>query len=499
MSDEKKVLLRISNLKQYFPIGKKRPGKPQAYVKANDGITLDIYEGETFGLVGESGCGKSTFGRTLLQLNHQTGGRTVYYGRTIEDFNLKYVENIFKNLPEAKKKCEELRARNAKMQEEYEKMKAGRSEEDIEVKAEAQKLAELSSETRNALLDITALIGGIYTLSGHELANAGKHYTAEYLAMKEIRRINAKIAELQKKGKSEAKIAGLQKKIPVLQKKVEEEVAEIAKIRESCKENPDFDEYEAQKDNGINLANLTESEMRYLRRDLQLIFQDPYSSLNPRMTVGQIIGEGLHAHKMFKKGDSKMQDYIMDVMDKCGLAGYFIHRYPHQFSGGQRQRIGIARSLALNPKFVVCDEAVSALDVSIQSQIINLLLDLKEQNNLTYLFISHDLSVIKYISDRIGVMYLGNMMELSNTEKLFAHPYHPYTEALLSAIPTTDVDGKKESIILEGDIPSPINPPKGCKFHTRCRYCTEICRNVVPEFEEVEPGHFVACHHKLGV
>ena len=239
--------------------------------------------------------------------------------------------------------------------------------------------------------------------------------------------------------------------------------------------------------------------MRYLRRDLQLIFQDPYSSLNPRMTLGQIIGEGLQAHGIFKKGDPKMQDYIMEVMEKCGLASYFIHRYPHQFSGGQRQRIGIARSLAVNPKFVVCDEAVSALDVSIQSQIINLLLDLKEQNNLTYLFISHDLSVIKYISDRIVVMYLGNMVELSTTEKLFAHPYHPYTEALLSAIPTTDVDKKQEAIILEGDIPSPINPPKGCKFHTRCPYCTEVCEKVTPEFEEVEPGHFVACHHKLGV
>ena len=264
-------------------------------------------------------------------------------------------------------------------------------------------------------------------------------------------------------------------------------------------EDEDFEKYEVQKDDGINLANLTDAEMRYLRRDLQLIFQDPYSSLNPRMTVGQIIGEGLMAHNIFKKGDPKMQDYIMEIMEKCGLASYFIHRYPHQFSGGQRQRIGIARSLAVHPKFVVCDEAVSALDVSIQSQIINLLLDLKEQNNLTYLFISHDLSVIKYISDRIGVMYLGNMMELSDTEHLFAHPYHPYTEALLSAIPTTDVDGRKETIILEGDIPSPINPPKGCKFHTRCRYCTEICKNVTPQFEEVEPGHFVACHHKLGV
>ena len=215
------------------------------------------------------------------------------------------------------------------------------------------------------------------------------------------------------------------------------------------------------------------------------------------MTVGQIISEGLLAHKYFDKNDEKLQNYVMEVMEKCGLAPYFIHRYPHQFSGGQRQRIGIARSLALKPKFVVCDEAVSALDVSIQSQIINLLLDLKEQENLTYLFISHDLSVIKYISDRVGVMYLGNIVELASTEELFAHPTHPYTEALLSAIPTTDVDTKKEAIILEGDIPSPIKPPAGCKFHTRCRYATDICKKVVPDFEEVRPGHFVACHHKI--
>ncbi|MBS6195613.1 MAG: ATP-binding cassette domain-containing protein [Clostridiales bacterium] len=490
MSEEKNVLLRMSNLKQYFPIGKKKPGKPQSYVKANDGLTLDIYEGETFGLVGESGCGKSTFGRTLLQLYKQTGGRTVYYGRTIEDFDLKYVENIFKNLPEEKKKCEELQQKISKMREEYEKMPEG-----IAKMAKDQEIAELESEARNKLLDITALIGGIYTAS--DLTEAGKHYLAEYQAMKEIRRIRAEVEKIKVAGKGEEKIPSLESQIPSLEKKVEEEIAEISKIREANRKNPEFDKYESQRDNGINLAALTDAEMRFLRRDLQLIFQDPYSSLNPRMTLGQIIGEGLQAHGMFKKNDPKMQDYVMEVMEKCGLASYFIHRYPHQFSGGQRQRIGIARSLAVNPKFVVCDEAVSALDVSIQSQIINLLLDLKEQNNLTYLFISHDLSVIKYISDRIGVMYLGNMVELSTTEKLFEHPYHPYTEALLSAIPTTDVDGKKEAIILEGDIPSPINPPKGCKFHTRCRYCTEVCEHVTPEWEEVEPGHFVACHHKL--
>lgn len=494
MGDNKKVLLKMSNLKQYFPIGKKQVGKPQSYVKANDGLSLEIYEGETFGLVGESGCGKSTFGRTLLQLYHQTGGRTVYYGRTVEDFDLKYVEEIFKKLPEKKKACEDLQNKVKAMQAEYDAMESG-----IAKKAKGQELSELKSDASNALLDITALIGGIYTLEGAKLSEAAKHYSEEYAAMKEIRKINAKIDALTVKGGNESKIETLKAKIPAFEKKVEEELKEIAKIREAASSNEKFEEYEANRDNGINLANLTDAEMRYLRRDLQLIFQDPYSSLNPRMTVGQIIGEGLQAHNLFKKGDPKMQDYIMEVMEKCGLQSYFIHRYPHQFSGGQRQRIGIARSLAVNPKFVVCDEAVSALDVSIQSQVINLLLDLKEQNNLTYLFISHDLSVIKYISDRIGVMYLGNMMELSDTESLFKHPYHPYTEALLSAIPTTDIDHKKESIILEGDIPSPINPPKGCKFHTRCRYCTEICEKVMPEFEEVEPGHFVACHHKLGV
>ena len=237
--------------------------------------------------------------------------------------------------------------------------------------------------------------------------------------------------------------------------------------------------------------------MRKLRSDLQLIFQDPYSSLNPRMTVGQIVGEGMVAHKYYRKNDERMQEGVIKVMEDCGLAPYFIHRYPHQFSGGQRQRIGIARSLAVQPRFVVCDEAVSALDVSIQAQIINLLQDLKEKKNLTYLFITHDLSVVKYISDRIGVMYLGNMVEIAPSDDIFAHPLHPYTEALLNAIPTTDEDANRNPEILQGDIPSPVNPPKGCKFHTRCKYCTEICTHVAPEFEEVRPNHFVACHHIL--
>ena len=331
MENEKKVLLTVRDVKQYFPVKKTKLREKQRYVRANDGISLDIYAGETLGLVGESGCGKSTLGRTLLQLYPQTHGDVIYH----------------------------------------------------------------------------------------------------------------------KDGKD------------------------------------------------IDLKKLSKEEMRVLRKDLQLIFQDPYSSLNPRMTVGQIIGEGLVSHGVFKRGDPAMRDYIFKVMEDCGLATYMFGRYPHQFSGGQRQRIGIARSLALNPAFVVCDEAVSALDVSIQSQILNLLSDLKEKQNLTYLFITHDLSVVKYISDRIGVMYLGNMVELAPTEELFANTLHPYTEALLSAIPVVDEEDKRERILLEGDIPSPVNPPSGCKFHTRCRYCQQKCKEEVPQWTDVGNNHYVACHFPL--
>ena len=330
-NEESKVLLEVRDLKQYFPVKKTKLREEQRYVRANDGITLKIYEGETLGLVGESGCGKSTFGRTLLQLYPQTHGDVIYY----------------------------------------------------------------------------------------------------------------------KDGKA------------------------------------------------IDLKKLSKEEIRVLRKDLQLIFQDPYSSLNPRMTVGQIIGEGLVSHGVYKRGDQAMRDYIFQVMEDCGLATYMFGRYPHQFSGGQRQRIGIARSLALNPRFVVCDEAVSALDVSIQSQILNLLSDLKEKQNLTYLFITHDLSVVKYISDRIGVMYLGNMVELAPTQELFDNTMHPYTEALLSAIPVVDENDKRERILLEGDIPSPVSPPSGCKFHTRCRYCQQKCKEEVPEWIDVGNHHYVACHFPL--
>ena len=249
----------------------------------------------------------------------------------------------------------------------------------------------------------------------------------------------------------------------------------------------------------LDLKELPAETMRGLRRELQLIFQDPYSSLNPRMTAGQIIAEGLTSHGIYKKGDPALREHVMLVMKQCGLDSYMFGRYPHQFSGGQRQRIGIARSLALKPRFVVCDEAVSALDVSIQSQILNLLMERKEQEHLTYLFITHDLSVVKYISDRIGVMYLGNIVELAPTEELFARTLHPYTKALLSAIPTTDIwNGSRKRILLKGDIPSPVNPPLGCKFHTRCPQCKEKCRQEIPELTDYGNGHLAACHFPCG-
>ena len=244
--------------------------------------------------------------------------------------------------------------------------------------------------------------------------------------------------------------------------------------------------------NGKDIYSMDHKELRDLRTKMQIIFQDPYSSLSPRLPVGEIIGEAVREHKLVPK--EEYDEYLNKIMDDCGLQTYHKDRYPHEFSGGQRQRICIARALALNPEFVVCDEPVSALDVSVQAQIINLLKELQEKRNLTYLFISHDLSVVEHISDTVGVMYLGGLVETGSTEDIFANPLHPYTEALFSAIPMPDPDLKRNRIILEGNIPSPANPPSGCKFHTRCRKCMEICKTKIPEVKDMGNGHMVRCH-----
>ena len=245
---------------------------------------------------------------------------------------------------------------------------------------------------------------------------------------------------------------------------------------------------------GTELTTLKGEKLRVMRKRMQMIFQDPYASLNPRWTVGSIVGEPLRVHNVLS--GKQRQEAVEALLKEVGLNPYFINRYPHEFSGGQRQRIGVARALALHPDFIVCDEPISALDVSIRAQIVNLLEDLQQRYNLTYLFIAHDLSTVKHVSNRVAVMYLGRMAELTDQNSLYTNPLHPYTEALLSAvpIPDPDVERARRRIILEGDVPSPASPPKGCVFHTRCSKRMEICSQVIPEWHEAEPGHWVACH-----
>lgn len=506
MPATKKKLLSISNLKKYFPVGKESTfKKARVYVRANEDISIDIYEGETLGLVGESGCGKSTFGRVLLQLYPQTAGSSMYYGRTLEELAPKYVGQTLKNADkmvakyfEAQKKADEA-------------VKKCEAAGDAVTHEQNRVKDELVFAAQNALNNTAKILGGFMVCS--DIKEPAKLLLDVHTARVELAKLKEQKSQIQIRvedaekankdaGKLKEKIAQLDAKIVESEKKCEDCEALVAQAKEKSKSLPDFDKYEAMLDDGIDLSRLQYSEMRVLRKDMQIIFQDPYSSLNPRMTVGQIIEEGLVTHHMFRKGSDATKEYILEFMRKCGLQDYMLHRYPHQFSGGQRQRICIARSLAVQPKFVVCDESVSALDVSIQSQIINLLQELKEQQKLTYLFISHDLSVVKYISDRIGVMYLGNIVELADKNAIFKDPRHPYTVALLSSIPTTDPDSaERERIILEGNIPSPINPPTGCKFHTRCYMATEKCSRIAPPLTEIEPNHFVACHYpecKLG-
>ena len=317
------IILSVRDLKKYFPIKAGVLQKTVGHVKAVDGVSFDIVKGETLGIVGESGCGKSTTGRAIIRLFEKTGGDVYFNGKEVHSLNHK--------------------------------------------------------------------------------------------------------------------------------------------------------------------------ELRAIRPKMQMIFQDPYSSLNPRMTVGQIVGEALLDHGIITD-KVELRKKVMKTIEECGLASYHIDRYPHEFSGGQRQRIGIARALALDPDFIIADEPVSALDVSIQAQIINLLMDLRKERGFTYLFISHDLSVVEHISTRVGVMYLGSMVELANKKDMYKNPLHPYTQALLSAAPVPDPTAERKRIILTGDIPSPANPPSGCKFHTRCPYAMPICKTDIPEFKDRGNKHFVACH-----
>ncbi len=381
-------ILSVQKLVKYFPIKAGVFKRTVGWVKAVDDVSFEINEGETVGLVGESGCGKTTIGMTLLRLYEPTSGRIIFAG---ED---------------------------------------------------------------TTYLFMTRMRAKSYLT---------KTYVEKFLDL------------LRKHGSVDSVIKSLDP--------VDKHYAELFffQARQS-----------AARFLSILLSSMDEKRKKF-RRNVQIIFQDPYSSLNPRMRIKTIVGEGPAAHRLVR-GEKEIVERVRSVLEDVGISGDYMYRFPHEFSGGQRQRIGIARALALSPRLVIADEAVSALDVSIRSQVINLMKDLQAEHRLTYLFISHDLSVIKYMCDRIIVMYLGKIVESAPKKSLFDNPLHPYTKALMSAIPIPNPNIKRNRIVLKGDVPSPINPPSGCRFHTRCYMSQEICAVVEPQLAEIEPGHFVACH-----
>lgn len=467
---ESRVLLSIKNLQKYFPIPRKRFFQlRKEYVKANDNISLDIYEGETLGIVGESGCGKSTFGRTIIQLQQQTGGSSLYYGEDIYAFLPKYMRSIYRNISKKSQKYEQDIVVQQNLKNNILSIQTNLSKAD---EATQQLLKE---QLNNALeeyrlfritfeedyFNTFRLIGGL----------------AAYDDLNEVSKAFLKRDSLLRQQKRTISASRLEK-IEVQLSQIEHH---LSSLRTSIADDPRFIKYDTFLDNGMDLSLLTRKESRYLRKDLQIIFQDPYSSLDPRSKVSDIIGEGLLIHKRYPSSkDEGYKQAILDIMRQCGLDDDYIHRYPHQFSGGQRQRIGIARALALRPKFIVCDEAVSALDVSIQSQIINLLQELKKEFKLTYLFITHDLGVVRYISNRIGVMYFGKLVELAPAEDIFTNPQHPYTRQLLNAMPILEDDyeaSKQWDIVFETD-------------QFSFQYQTGLTDD---HWFEVTKDHFVAC------
>lgn len=470
-------LMSIKNLQKYFPVKKNnffQIGKE--YVKANKDISVDIYEGETLGIVGESGCGKSTFGRTIIQLHRQTGGSTLYYGETIENFVPAYVKNVYRDLPKTSTNYDQDLNDIEEMESQLEQLE-GKDKENLFEKLRLKKI-EFDNNYGNTL----RLVGGL--VAHEDLKKVSTALLERYDIASKVAKHKRDIKFEQEKQVMNAAVDETKmKRIKKLLKEDEETLVELTQrvelLKEPLRGTEKFERYEKYLDEGIDLAALTERETRLLRKDLQIIFQDPYSSLDPRLTVKDIIGEGLLIHKFFKnKYDPGYEEYILDIMEKCGLEADHINRYPHQFSGGQRQRIGIARALALQPRFIVCDEAVSALDVSIQSQIINLLQDLREQHNLTYLFITHDLGVVRHISDRIGVMYFGNIVELGSAEEIFNNPKHPYTKQLLNAIPRMDID--------DNDLWDVDETFEEYEFH----YSKDGEDD--PDWIEVAPDHFIA-------
>ena len=487
MSDKSNLILEVKHLKKHFPLSKNIFGKTLTSLKAVDDVSFTLEKGKTIGVVGESGCGKTTLGRTILQLYDTTGGKSIYYGHTVDEFLPNYYLKGVKNLCNHKNKYNKFKDELSVLlsdellkDDNYLKLsildtllntyqtKLNESDNlDSENKSVYQKAVKCILNIKEVLEESSSICGGLIVVNEKEV----------FSLLEE----KVKLCIAYKKHNSDE----IKEKLNYCEEK-------ILAIKKAYTNNVLFNELENNIEIGLNLALLTKEELRSLRTEIQLIFQDPYSSLPPRMTIGEILSEAVKVHKIVPK--EEVNAHIRKIMKMCGLQPQYYDRYPHEFSGGQRQRICIARALAVNPKLVICDEPVSALDVSIQAQIINLLKQLQNELGLTYMFISHDLSVVKYITDSIIVMYLGNTMEIGDTNDIFENPLHPYTKALFSAVPVPDPDAKMNRIILKGDIPSPANPPKGCKFHTRCESCMNVCKFKTPKFIEHTKNHFVTCH-----
>ena len=519
MSQEK-ALLELKKLKKYFPV---RRG---VSIKAVEDVSFTIYEGEKFGVVGESGCGKSTLGRVILQLYPQTSGAAIYYGRTLEEMGPKYLAHEVSMLMDYQTKAQGFYQKSLELDR---KAEAIRQEKDAlsalgvtnrEVLKEirlSKKISELEFRSKELRKDASRhLREGSRTVGSLILCKdlpkvkelfqqAQKETEQAAAANKTLQTLEHNYEHFRLSGKTDP---AQEKKIADTRAKVAEHVAKAGQYRQKAWDDyhgkdilPITEltldpEYQAKLDRnyetGINLGKLTRGEMRRLRRDMQMIFQDPAASLDPRQTVGKSIEEVFVINSDLSPEARK--ERTLSLLEEVGLKREHYYSYPHTLSGGQKQRVGIARAIALNPKFVVLDESVSALDVSVQAQILQLLNELSREKDLTYFFITHDLGVVKHFCDRIVVMYLGSVCEIAESSALFHDPLHPYTQSLLAAVPRLRVGEHSTELVLEGDVPSAMNPPKGCPFHTRCVKCTEICQREKPAPTEIKPGHFVACH-----
>ena len=520
MSDERKVLLELKKLKKYFPV---RRG---VSIKALEDVSFSIYEGEKFGVVGESGCGKSTLGRVILQLYPQTSGACIYHGRTRDEMCPKYLAKEVAKLPEYQKKAGEFYQKSLEVDKKAEALKkeidalsALGSNKEVKKEAALQKKLsalefkskELKKDASRQLREGSRTVGSLILCKDlpavQALYDKAQKETAQAAeSIRKFRDLEKQYEEARVAGKADA---ALKEKMEAARKEAQNHVEtsrgfrvkawqdyhgkDILPITERTLDPAYQAKLDGNYETGINLGKLTKSEMRELRREMQMIFQDPAASLDPRQSVGKSIEEVFVINTDYPPAVRK--EKTMELLEKVGLKREHYYSYPHALSGGQKQRVGIARAIALDTKFVVLDESVSALDVSVQAQILQLLNELSEEKHLTYFFITHDLGVVKHFCDRIVVMYLGNVCELAESKELFHNPLHPYTDSLLAAVPRLKI-GQEHSTesVLEGDVPSAMNPPKGCPFHTRCSKCMDICTKEKPPIVEQEPGHFVACH-----